>query len=57
MSDKIPSRGFQGAVLNQRGYTLVDPNPEPTPSTSNSSCTTVSPRGGRKTRGPATPTR
>ena len=28
MSDKIPSRGFQGAVLNQRGYTLVDPNPE-----------------------------
>ena len=46
-----------GNKLHQRGYTLVDPDPEATPSTSSSQCTTGWPRGGPRTRGPETPSR
>jgi hypothetical protein len=53
MSDKMPSRGFQGAVrklLRAGEYQLtVTGRRELTPQ--------VSPRGGPKTRGPATPSR
>ena len=47
-----------GDKQHQRGYTLVDPNPQAdTVDIEFARCTTVWPRDGPKTRGPATPSR
>lgn len=44
-----------GDKLNQRGYTLVDPDPAADTSISSSPYTTAWPPAGRGTRSPATP--